>query len=125
MEEFYSILWSVVGIVATGLATWGMTVLTKWLSSKIKDKDLAKIATSCTTLIFTVVRETFQTYVEALKKAGKFDEAAQKEAKEKAMSKLKSELTSEQIEYIKSISTDVEAWLSDQIEAAIYQLKKE
>ena len=34
--ELTNIIFSVIGIVLTGLASWGTAVLIKWLNSKIK-----------------------------------------------------------------------------------------
>lgn len=124
MEQVTQILLSIAGAVATILATWLTTLLTTWLNSKIKDKKLAAIASSAAMLVLTVVKEVFQTYVEALKKAGTFNADAQAKAKQMAIDKVKSELTSEQTEYIKNLGMSVEDWISQQIESSIYSLKQ-
>ena len=73
MEQFYAILWTAVGILITGLASWLSVVLTNFLNSKIKDKKIAKITTELTNIIFNSVTYVTQTYVDTLKKNGKFD----------------------------------------------------
>lgn len=123
MEHFYEILWTVVGTIASGLATWLVVVITNWLNKKIKDEKLAKIMTTITELIFNVVQETMQVYVNTMKSQGSFDEKAQQAAKQAAIEKIKRELTIEQKECIAGITSDVEAWISTKIESAIYQLK--
>lgn len=123
MNNFYEILWTVIGTIASGLATWLTVVITNWLNNKIKDKKLAKIASDITVLVMTIVQQTFQVYVEALKKQGKFDEKEQAAAKKAAVDEIMRQLTEEQKEYINNISNDVRQYISIQIEAAIYRLK--
>lgn len=117
------ILWTIIGTVGTGLATWLTTMIIAWLNSKIKDKKLAMWSTAVTTIVMGAVQSVFQTYVEALKKEGKFDEAAQKEANERALMIIKSQLTDELKVYIMDNFGDMEEFLKEQIEAMIYQLK--
>ena len=69
------------------------------------------------------VKLIFQEFVEVLKKNGKFDEAAQKEAKEKATKIIMNKLTPELKEFITANYGDISAWVNDQIEVAIYNFK--
>lgn len=124
MEHFYEILWTAVGTVLTGLSTWLVVVITNWLNKKMSDKKAAKILSDIVMLITNIIQETYQIYVEALKTDGKFDMKNQAAAKDAALKKIKAQLTEEQKEYIQSITSDAEAWLSTKIEAIIYQLKK-
>lgn len=123
MENFYQILWTILGAAGTALATWLVAVITNWINKKIKDKKLAQILSSITVLVTTVVQKTFQVYVETLKENGKFDIDAQHAAKSAAIAEIERQLTVEQREYILSISTTIREWLDLQIEAVIYQLK--
>ena len=61
---------------------------------------------------------------DTLKKEGKFDEAAQKEAKEKAYAIITGQLTEELRKYITDNFGDMKEYLMNQIEAMIYNLKK-
>ena len=124
MDQLLTIIYSAVGIIITGLATWGVAVLTKWLNSKIKDKELANFLTTLTNIITSVVKEVYQTYVEALKKEGSFNKDAQAIALNKAITLAKSQLTTELKTFITDNYGDIEAWLKMQIEACIYSLKK-
>lgn len=117
------IFWGVIGTVVAGLATWLTTVIITWLNSKIKNNKLARWSTAVTKIIMEAVQSVFQTYVEALKKEGKFTEAEQRIANEKALFIIKSQLTDELIKYIKENFGDMEVFLKEQIEAMIYQLK--
>lgn len=124
MEHFYEILWSIVGAVGMGLATWLTSFIVGWLNQKIKDKKLARWSTALFEIIMNAVKTVFQEFVDVLKKAGKFDEAAQKEAKEKAYNIIVSQLTPELKKYIEDNFGDMKEYLLNQIEAMIYQLKK-
>lgn len=123
MSELMQIFWGVIGTVVAGLATWLTTVIITWLNSKIKNNKLAMWSTAVTKIIMEAVQSVFQTYVEALKKEGKFTEAEQRIANEKALSIIKSQLTDELIKYITENFGDMEVFLKEQIEAMIYQLK--
>lgn len=121
--ELEQIFWGVIGTVVTGLATWLTTMIVTWLNSKIKDKRLARWSTAVTQIIMGAVQSVFQTYVEALKKEGKFTPEEQKIANEKALTIIKSQLSDELVKYIQDNFGDMEEFLKEQIEAMIYQLK--
>lgn len=122
-DELMQVIWMIVGTIGTGLATWLTTMIIAWLNSKIKDNKLAMWSTAVTKIIMGAVQSVFQTYVEALKKEGKFTEAEQRIANEKALSIIKLQLTDELIKYITENFGDMEVFLKEQIEAMIYQLK--
>ncbi len=123
MENFWEIFWSILGILGTGLATWLVTVFTTWMNSKIKDKKVANWLTSLTTIITNAVKTVYQEFVECMKNNGTFDEKAQKEAKERAMVIIHSQLTPELQSFIQSNYGDIEEWLKNQIEVVLYNLK--
>lgn len=123
MEQFWVIFWSAIGTIVTGLVTWATVTFTTWLNKKIKDKDLARWSTQLFNIIMSAVQSIQQTFVDTMKKAGKFDEAAAKEAKEKCMAIIMSELTPELKKYIEDNFGDMKEYLMNQIEAMIYQLK--
>ena len=45
------ILFSVLGVILTGLASWATTMLIKWLNTKIKNKELAAFAATILLLL--------------------------------------------------------------------------
>ncbi len=98
--------------------------LSQWLSTKIKDEKAAKLLTQATEIVVTAVKSVFQTYVESLKNSGTFDKTAQLEALHKAKAIVTSELTVELKDFIVSNYGDLESWITNQIEASIYKLKK-
>lgn len=125
MDQWLQILLAAVATIVTGLASWGVAVFTNWLSSKMKNQKAAKMISDIINIIKDAVMEIFQTYVEALKKEGKFDAAAQKLAKEKAIQKIMARLSEEMKTYITEHYGDIQAWISEQIEVVIYQLKNQ
>ena len=121
--EVMNILLSVVSVVLTALASWGVAVLTNWLNTKIKDKNMAAMITQCLNIVADAVKQIYQEFVEALKKEGKFDAVAQEEAKKRAITVVKNQLTPELMDFVKANYGDVEAWIKNQIEVALYNLK--
>lgn len=122
-QEIMQIVFSALGVLVTGLVGWLTTYLTKLLSQKIKDKDLANWLTQITEIILNAVKVTYQVYVEALKDKNMFDAEAQKEALERAYKMVLSQLTDDAKNFIKENYGDIETWVKAQIESAIYTLK--
>jgi len=123
-SAFWPIFWSAIGIIVTGLATWLTTVGVNFLNQKIKDKKLARWSSEVFQIVMNAVQTVFQSFVETLKTNGTFDEAAQEEAKKKAYEIIVSQLTPELKKYIEDNFGDMTAYLMNQIEAMIYQLKR-
>ena len=124
MNEVWKIILSAIGILVTGLMTWLVAVITNWFNSKIKDKKVAKFMSDITEIVFNGVSCVFQTFVDSLKKANKFDKQAQEEAKQKAFTIIMTQLTPELQEYIQSNFGDVQTYIMNRIESTIYSLKK-
>ena len=122
-QSVLNIILAAVSIIVTGLASWGVAAFTTWINSKMKDKKMANLLSTALNIVADSVKRIFQEFVEALKKEGKFNEAAQKEAKEAAMREIQSKLTPELTEFIQNNFGDIKAWISEQIEVAIYNFK--
>ena len=97
--------------------------LSQWLSTKIKDEKAKALFTKATEIVTNAVRTTFQTYVESLKNSGSFGKDEQLIALNKAKDIITSELTEELKAFISENYGDLQAWISNQIEASIYKLK--
>ena len=123
--DWTEILFSVLGIILTGLASWGTSVLIKWLNSKIKNKELAAFATTIVTVINNAVKATYQTYVESIKGTNLWTKEAQEHALQMALETAKSELTTEAIAYIEEQHGDVEKYLVTLTESSLYDLKNQ
>lgn len=106
-----------------GIAT---TYFIKWLNTK-RDEALIKIDNEMgdkyVAMMFetvaTCVKATTQTYVDTLKKEGRFDAEAQKEAFQKTYEAVISTLTEEAKLYLNTFYGDLNAFLAICIEAEI------
>ena len=123
--ELTNIIFSALGIIITGLASWGTTVLIKWLNTKIKNQELAAFATTIATVVGQVVKEVAQTYVQNIKGTDAWTKEAQEKALSMALETAKSELTTEALNYIQAQHGDVDKYLITLIESTLYNLKKQ
>lgn len=80
--------------------------------------------TKITEIITNNVASTFQTFVESLKKENKFDLNAHAQALRKTKESIFNELSDEAIQYIDNNFGDFNEWITTQIEATIYKMKK-
>ena len=113
------IIISVIGLLLSGLGTW-LTVL---ISKKVKNDIIKEILNGALNIVKDGVDHTYQTYVEALKGTSFWDENAMKEAQNRAVDYIKSNLSASAIEYIKATGKTVEEWIREQIEIAIKKSK--
>ena len=107
-----------------------VTYLVKYINAKSKeletqvDNDTAKkYINMLTTTITNCVVATNQTYVESLKKQGKFDAEAQKTAFSMTLSAVQELLTAEAKTYLSELYGDLDAYITTQIEAAVNRNK--
>ncbi len=77
-----------------------------------------------TDAISDAVEATSQTYVDALKKAGKFDDEAQAEAAKRALTACIASISPAANAFIKSVYGDLEVYLKNKIEAEVRKQKK-
>lgn len=124
MDQFYVILWSALGLVVSGLATWLTTFVVGWLNTKIKDKKLAMWSTQVFQIVMNAVQAVFQEFVDVAKKNGSWNEEKAKEAKERAYKIINTQLTVELKNYITENFGDIKDYIMNQIESVIYKLKK-
>jgi hypothetical protein len=120
---FQEILFSALGVIITGLATWGTTVLINWLNSKIKNKELAALAATILTVITSAVKATYQSYVEGLKGTDAWTKDAQEKALQLALETAKEELTTDALAYIQEQHGDIDKYIKTLIESVLYDLK--
>lgn len=97
--------------------------LVSWLSTKIKNEKANKMIKTATEIVVSAVKTVFQTYVDALKKEGKFDKESQILALTKAKDIALSQMTEDVKEFIQTNYGGLELWLTIQIEATINTLK--
>lgn len=116
----------VIEIVAAILSAVGAWVLAKvktLISTKISNEKWRKLADAATSIVSSVVRATYQTYVEGIKGTDAWTKDAQKEALQRALDAAKAQMSAEVKSYIEQNFGDIDEWLTSQIEATIYTLK--
>ena len=98
----------------------------KWLNAKeveVLNKIENDTADKYTAMIFETIRDcvsaTTQTYVESLKKQGKFDGEAQKTAFQMTLDSVLAVLTEDAKAYLAEAYGDINAYLSTKIEAEV------
>lgn len=121
--NWMEILFSVVGVVLTALASWAVAKITAFIDSKVKDGKAKGFLNAALAVITDVVKQTYQTYVESLKATGKFDAVAQKTALEKSVNTIKGLLSEKVQAFIVENYGDLEKWITTQVESSIYSLK--
>lgn len=113
------VILSIIGIVISAVGV----IVTYLVNKYVSDAKLKSILTSLNTLVQNSVLEVYQTYVEALKKAGKFDAEAQKLALERCLTLIKANMPKDIETWLKTNYSDIEGYLKSLIEAQIGFLK--
>ena len=122
-QQLWTILWSALGTVITGLFSWLTSVIISWLNTKIKDQKLRTFLTKFTEIVTRCVKSLTQTTVQGLKKDGKFDSETAKKVKEECINLIKAQLAPDMIEFIQNNFGDVTEYISIQIESFILDCK--
>lgn len=117
------IIFTALGMIITGLASWATSALIQWLNSKIKNKELAMLAETILLITNNAVKATYQSYVEGLKGTDAWTKEAQEKALLMALDTIKNELTVEAIDFIKERHGDLDTYLKILIESVLYDLK--
>lgn len=117
-------------LIITGILPLLITYGILFLKVKIKEQEknlendqLVKYIDAATDAISKAVLTVNQTYVDALKKEGKFDAEAQKTAKQMAIDKAKALITEDSKAAIETLYSDFEAYLNDAIEELVRENK--
>lgn len=131
MTQYLDLVVDLMEIVIIPLLGVLTTYLVKFLNAKANeissntDSEIAKkYIEMITNTITDCVIATNQTYVEALKKEGKFDEEAQKIAFEKTLNAVLDILGEDAKLYIKETFGDLEKYLTQLIESTVNQVKE-
>ena len=123
-EILLNILSVVVTAVVVPLISLAGARLVALVNTKIKAENAKQLLTTATTIVTNAVGLVFQTFVESLKASGSFDEESQKEAFTKAKNAALSQMNEDVKNHITTTYGDLDNWLTTQIEATIYALKK-
>lgn len=122
-EWFVNALGAVVVAFATGLAgiiSLLFLRLQNWLATKTKNETLQKATLLAQDLVLSAVQAVQQTFVEQLKKDGKFDKDAQLEAMDKALTLVLAQIKPDAMAILTEAYGDLSKWLTMQIEATVY-----
>ena len=127
MNEFLqNLLYAVITAVVPILVGYGVSYLKTKRAEKLQviDNEYIKdTITDATDIILDVVDTVTQTYVDDLKKEGKFDETKQKEALYKAIAQAKELLNAETTELVIEKYNNLDAWIRNVIESYIRNTK--
>ena len=122
-QIFINILAAVVTCIILPLISFLGVKLTECLNTKIKNEKGQALIKKATDIVLNAVRCVFQSYVEALKKSGGFDQKAQIYAFNLAKDIALKQLGDDAKNYIAQNYGDLEEWLKTEIEASINLLK--
>lgn len=122
-EIFVLVLIPLMGILTKYFVAW-IGAKAEELKSKTTSNTIQKYEDMIKDTIIQCVVATNQTYVDNLKRQGKFDEEAQKEAFNRTLQAVELMLSEEAQNYIIEISGDLEAYLTQLIESAVYTQKE-
>lgn len=121
MKDFVMyILWT----LGIGIVSWLSERLIRLINTKIKNQRFAHYLTAATAAVTDAVKAVQQEYVDGLKKAGKFDEEAAKEALMKAKVKVLESLSIETRKYITENIGDINNWIETTIHSVLHDMKE-
>lgn len=118
-----NILAAIVTCIVLPLISFIGIKFTQWLNTKIKNDKGKALMERATQIVLDAVRCVFQTYVEALKKSGGFDQKAQIYSFNLAKDTALKQLGDDAKDYISENYGDLQEWLKTEIEASINKLK--
>lgn len=119
---FEIIIFPALSAAAIYFITW-INAKKQELLKKTKNETTAKYIEMLDKTITDCVIATSQTYVDALKKEGAFDEAAQKKAFQQTFDAVMSVLTDEAQVYLNEAFKDLGAYITNRIEATVKATK--
>lgn len=121
-QVFNIVLFPLMGVATTALIVF-ITAKTKELKKKYDNELFNKYADMLEQTIISCVIATNQTYVEALKKEGKFDAEAQRIAFDKTFSAVITILSDDAYDYLSEAIGDLEEYITNRIEAEVNTCK--
>lgn len=128
MSEFLWVLFQVVLVPAVPILLkilYNFVVAyTEEKSEKIENDKVRGYVNDAVKAVMTAVTSTFQTYVDSLKKQGKFDEEAQKIAFNTARDTALLMLTQDMRDAVTTLYGDFDTWLSKTIEQFVLANKE-
>lgn len=123
MENFAPYMTVIVPALAL-LAGWAVRQFTNVLADQIDNETADRVLSEIGQVVPDSVLYAGQVYVDSLKEAGAFDEAAQREALRMAIKACMSRLSKKALEFIKENFGDPEEYLTGRIEAEVKRQKQ-
>lgn len=120
----YQILVWVLGILGTVITTVVIPYFATWLNNKTKNEKLNYVINEITSLATTSINYVQQTFVDQLKKDGKFDKENQAIAFDKAMQYCRDNLSTTATRILEKESVEIEEFIKGYIESAIFDKNK-
>ena len=117
-EIFQVCIIPLLGVLTTFFVKW-VNAKSAEIQKEMEDATLNKYLGMLTDTIVNCVIATNQTYVESLKKQGKFDAEAQKEAFDMTSAAVLEILSAEAKEYLNEAIGDLNAYIAKKIEAEV------
>lgn len=127
-EALHEILYVLIVIILPLLVRYVVVYLnvkTKEYAEKMENETLRKYVEDANEVIASIVLAVSQTYVDAMKKAGKFTPEAQEIAKNMAIQKAKELISEASRNAIITMYNDFEQYIENQIEALVRETKLE
>lgn len=127
-QDIQDVLYLIITGVLPLLITYGVLFLKvkiKEQEKNLENDQLVKYINAATDAISKAVLTVNQTYVDSLKKQGKFDAEAAQKAKQMAIDKAKALITEESKTAIETLYSDFESYLNDAIEEIVRENKIE
>ncbi|MCM1221522.1 MAG: hypothetical protein NC548_44295 [Lachnospiraceae bacterium] len=121
--DWKAIIIEVIAAILAALGSWVLVKVKTLINTKIKNAKIREILDGAADVVSSVVKATYQTYVEAIKHTDEWTDDAKAHALQMATDAAKSKLSEEIKTYISENFGDVDLWLKDQIEAKLYDLK--
>ncbi len=120
---FEMIIIPLLSLVSIYIIRW-VNEKTNTLNEENENAYIDKYLTMLDKTITQTVTAINQTYVEDLKKQNKFDLDAQKHAFEQVYNTVISSLSEEGAFYLNEVITDLNAYITNKIEATVHEVKK-
>ena len=120
---FEALLLPILGILVKFIVDY-LTAKKNELNANTSSSIANKYETMIINTVLACVTATNQTYVEGLKKAGKFDAEAQKMAFDKTLEAILLSLSEDAKKYISEMTGDINVYLTQLIESTVNQAKK-
>ena len=117
---------TILGAIASGLSLligWAFISFRTWIDTKTKNEKFNIVIASAVDVIEATVLDLKNSVVDDLKKDGKFDKESQKLILETAKSRVLSTMANTSIIILQEYIGNLELWITEQIEKAVFKYK--